>query len=514
MRLSRVYAIHMSAARRLRIVIFAAVLAVGGVVIAATSAPAAGEAVTLSAVPGTASRDTEAVAGKVTLAEAQPNTQFTAAHRTVTLTINQIGDSSADAELVGPAPSVTASAGHSVDPASVVITSETIQFVVDTDAANSTAATISVTGIHLHTHGYGQVRIASDVTSGDVKFLNVVDQSRIAGDDRYETSAKVVANLPRGGDEHTQAIVLASGENFPDALSAINCCSTADYPAVLLTRPDSLADSTRKAIIDSRALTVYIAGSSDVISRHVESQVRALHRTESPQTLTVERFAGDDRYDTNSLLLRNGAVGGNVALLASGLDFADGLALGPVSRALHAPLILTNGQSLTDVQTSLFAHFHTKTVVIAGGTASVSSHVEDQLRDLGLTVERVSGQDRVETAANIARWETEGLKNPNGTPVFGFLGTSLGFSSSPAYVANGSGFADALSFGQLAGDHTVPLLLSHSSTTPGEALTTYVGGKTILNALTHDSLVNVVAAGGDSVVSPALVDRVATAVQQ
>jgi putative cell wall-binding protein len=509
--------LRLLAARQLRIAISAVVLTIGGVMLAPAPAPAASESVTLSAVPGSATPDTDAVAGKVTLTEAQPNTQFTAGLQTVTLTISQIDNGLIDTELIFPAPSVAVSGGHSVDQASVVVTPKTIQFSVATVANNTAAATISVNGIHLHTHDVGQVRIASSITSGVVKYFNVVQQSRIAGSDRYETSANALLNIPHGVDEHPDSIVLASGENFPDALSAINCCARGDFPAVLLTRPDSLSAVTRTAILHTGVTTIYIAGSDDVISQHVENQVREIYK-DFPDSgpVAVQRFAGDDRYDTNALLVKNGnSSDGPIVLMASGRDFADGLALGPVARAKQFPLILTDGKSLTSVQTSSLKH--AKTVIIAGGTAAVSTHVEDQLHARGLTVDRVSGKDRIETAANIARWETEGLKNPDGTPVSGLLGTSLGFGEyGSAYVANGSGFADALSFGQVAGHAAASLLLTRNASDPGDALITYLASKSIVsnNTDSTDQISRIVAAGGNAAISPTLVKQIATAIQR
>ena len=93
---------------------------------------------------------------------------------------------------------------------------------------------------------------------------------------------------------------------------------------------------------------------------------------------------------------------------------------------------MTNGQSLTSDQTLQLSSLGAKTVVIAGGTSSVSSDIEEDLKARGPSVARVAGRDRVETAANIARWATEGMKEADGiTPAFVLGGTS---AISPALV--------------------------------------------------------------------------------
>ncbi|MFP3471726.1 cell wall-binding repeat-containing protein, partial [Micrococcus sp. SIMBA_144] len=68
--------------------------------------------------------------------------------------------------------------------------------------------------------------------------------------------------------------------------------------------------------------------------------------------------------------------------------------------------------------------------IVLGGSGAVSNYVAYQLKGLGLKVERISGDDRFETAANIA--------------------ARLDGDPKKAIVANGLSFPDALAIAPYA----------------------------------------------------------------
>lgn len=82
-----------------------------------------------------------------------------------------------------------------------------------------------------------------------------------------------------------------------------------------------------------------------------------------------------------------------------------------------------------------------KNVVIAGGTGVVSSGVEDELNSLGITAIRIAGQDRYNTALEIAKhFETQA----------GYTNISIGA---------GEDYPDALTGAVLAVKNDTPLIL-------------------------------------------------------
>jgi hypothetical protein len=85
-----------------------------------------------------------------------------------------------------------------------------------------------------------------------------------------------------------------------------------------------------------------------------------------------------------------------------------------------------------------------------GGVNAVSAAVATELQGMGITVTRVEGADRTETARAFANW----------------LKSNLGFSSSLMDVARGDLFPDALAGGPHSGKEKAPILLTW---TPQEA---------------------------------------------
>ncbi|WP_347755619.1 cell wall-binding repeat-containing protein [Agrococcus sp. ProA11] len=95
---------------------------------------------------------------------------------------------------------------------------------------------------------------------------------RLAGANRYETAAAVSRSAFAPG---VPVVYLASGEKFPDGLSASAAAAHQGGP-VLLTSRDSLPQSVRDEIVRLRPRQVVIVGDTQSISVSVEAAVRAL----------------------------------------------------------------------------------------------------------------------------------------------------------------------------------------------------------------------------------------------
>lgn len=65
--------------------------------------------------------------------------------------------------------------------------------------------------------------------------------TRLAGDTRYQTMGRIVSTaFPR----HSDTVVVASGDNFPDALSASSLAGGLNAPIILTPRPSTPASTT------------------------------------------------------------------------------------------------------------------------------------------------------------------------------------------------------------------------------------------------------------------------------
>ena len=260
---------------------------------------------------------------------------------------------------------------------------------------------------------------------------------RIGGVDRFET-AKLIAeryvrevtndtSLP-AGMRKVETVIVASGRAFPDALTASALAGTLLSPAalsgpalsgihnapLLLVEPDDMTVFTREFLTENMIKHVYIVGGPAAVSTEVEAAIAAL-----PSVTSVIRFGGADRYDTSVSIssevvaMTGGAAefcGSSLrtALLATGTDFADALALAPIAAKGPHPLLLTRPDALpASVRVYLEAALaagNVEQIIVAGGPSAVSDDVIDDLTAMGFSVVRIGGVDRYDTAVRIARY--------------------------------------------------------------------------------------------------------------
>ena len=90
-------------------------------------------------------------------------------------------------------------------------------------------------------------------------------------------------------------------------------------------------------------------------------------------------------------------------IVASAADFPDALAGATLAAEHDAPLLLTDPAELSSDIADRIRALGAARAVVLGGSAAVSDGVAAALRSLGLAVERVAGEDRFATAAQVAR---------------------------------------------------------------------------------------------------------------
>lgn len=199
-----------------------------------------------------------------------------------------------------------------------------------------------------------------------------LDIRRLSGENRYETSANIcIRNFPQ-----PEYIVLASGENFADALSATNFSKEAP---ILLTTRDKIPDVIQKTIIRSKPKNIIIVGGEKSVSKDVEDQLRKANK--------VKRISGKDRFET-SILVASSFKDGKDFVASNGLNFADSLTATPYILQNNKRLILTNGKTLSK-------NIDSKRIKeIIGGEKSMN------IPELN-NVKRISGKDRYETSLKV-----------------------------------------------------------------------------------------------------------------
>ncbi len=271
-----------------------------------------------------------------------------------------------------------------------------------------------------------------------------VDSDRLWGADRYETAAEIAAEYAAAAGP-IDTVIVASGETFADALAATPLARVRNAP-ILLSPPDELHEATRSFIQQHRVDDIIIAGGTTAISDEVEDALAGLINGR------LDRLDGSDRYRTVVNIareIRAGEIGDycgdgrRTALLATGEKFADALALSPLAFSGPHPVLLTEPDRLPAAVENFTADYAIEQVLIAGGPAAVAPSVANELTAAGIRVERLWGQDRFETAAEIAEALAERC-----------------FGSDEFGLADGRKFPDALVGGALLGLRQAPLLLS------------------------------------------------------
>jgi len=292
---------------------------------------------------------------------------------------------------------------------------------------------------------------------------------RLLGDDRYGTAVR--ASLEAFPDGAT-SVVIASGQDWPDALGGSALAGVVDGP-LLLTREGTLSAEVRDEIVWLGAERVYILGGSGAVSALVEAELRGLLGSAN-----VRRLGGADRYETARLIAAEviwlqGPAYDGTALVASGSTFADTLAASPLAAAHGWPILLANPRG-----GGVGLPASASNVVVLGGIGAVSEQAWADLEAaLGEGhVTRVGGVDRYETAAVIAAY-----------------GSGHGAVWECVGIATGADFPDGLAAGAALGARGGLLLL-----TPTEALHDATRSALESNA---ESVKSAYIIGGDGAVS-------------
>ena len=288
--------------------------------------------------------------------------------------------------------------------------------------------------------------------------------TRLWGADRYETAAAIsAANFDPG----VSVVYIATGANFPDALAGGPVAAFNEGP-VLLVETGSIPAATATELTRLGPASIVILGGPAAVSDAVATALAGY------TSGSVTRLAGADRYETAAAIsAANIDPGVAIAYIATGANFPDALAGGPVAALNGGPVLLVQTDTIPAATATELTRLGPANIVILGGTAVVSDAVATALA--GYTsgsVTRLAGADRYETAAAISA--------ANFDP-----GVSV------AYIATGANFPDALAGGPVAALNGAPVLLVQADAIPAATAT----------ELTRLGPTNIVILGGPAVVS-------------
>jgi cell wall-associated NlpC family hydrolase/putative cell wall-binding protein len=287
--------------------------------------------------------------------------------------------------------------------------------------------------------------------------------SRLAGADRYATSIAI----SKSGWNHATNVIISTGSNFPDALSASALSKSKDAPIILISK-DSLSSD---AIVELKRLGIsnaYLIGGTGVISNSVENQLKSLN-------ISIIRFDGIDRYDTSTKIANYMGVNNGI-VVATGADFPDALSVAPIAAMKSMPILLSKKSGLDPNMSAFIKGKNIPISYIIGGTGALESSIDTSLPNS----KRLSGNDRFGTNLNINNQ----------------FASDLSFDT--VYLATGLDFPDALSGSALAAKKNAPIILTDKDTISTD----------ILNLMKNNNVKHVVILGGTGVVSQDVEDNV------
>ncbi len=288
----------------------------------------------------------------------------------------------------------------------------------------------------------GGTGVVSAAVESSLTALTGMPPRRLAGADRYATAAAISnSGYPPGVSQ----VFIATGDNFPDALTG-GPAAGAQGP-ILLVRTDSIPPVTAAELVRLKPAGITILGGTGVVSPTVEAQLAAY------TSGTVTRLWGADRYATAAAIsAATFAPGVPAAYIATGLNFPDALAGGPVAYQDRSPILLVAPNTIPAATANELTRLAPARIVILGGSGVVSPTVETQLAAYTSgSVTRLWGADRYATAAQISA-------------------ASFPTRTGLAYIATGLNFPDALAGVPVAAMLDSPILLVGTDTIPTATL--------------------------------------------
>lgn len=283
------------------------------------------------------------------------------------------------------------------------------------------------------------------------QYASVVN--RLSGNVRYDTMGAIVEEA-YPDPEDVDTVIVASGENFPDALASSGLAGKLNAPVVLTdsNRLSARADGQLSRLKPKRVIVV---GGPSAVSDSVVDQIS--NRVMAPNEADVIRISGATRRDTAnevfaqaSKLHAKGETDkdwtADTAVIATGENFVDALSISSLAKDEQYPVFLSGVNGLDANTVKAIRNHGFTNVIIAGGSQAVPQRVVSQLKDAGVdgsNIIRLGGATRYQTSLQIAQYQYRSHGATLENPVF----------------ATGENFPDALAGGVLAANKNTPIVL-------------------------------------------------------
>lgn len=288
---------------------------------------------------------------------------------------------------------------------------------------------------------------AASQAHADVSYTSL---ERLGGDNRYDTMSMVVDEAYPSGT--CDVAVVASGEKFPDALTASSLVGALDCP-LITTNGEELSSEAKEQLERLGVKKVYILGDDNTISQYVERQIKGL-----ADVVDVKRLMGETRVGT-AIEIANEVrfidPSSEFCIVTKSSTFPDALAISSWAAHTSTPIFFSEGGELSDETKDAIREGGYERVIVLGDDEGDDGISNNAVNDLGKYRIRLYGTDRYETAAQIVLWET------------GYYPSSPGAEDQLSYdglaIASGEKFPDALASVSLTSVRGSALILANDN---------------------------------------------------
>lgn len=342
------------------------------------------------------------------------------------------------------------------------------------------------------------------ITSSVYASTTTNQATRISGNNRYETAIQIAnafatqSNIDFSKGQLFENVVLASGNNYPDALAGAPLATTMKAPILLVDKSPESSQVTLSYISShvNKAGKVILLGGTGVIPVSFKTAIVKLGFKEE----NILQYGGANRDETSLIIAKALPNSVDAVTIVSDSNFYDALtgASASASQPAPSPILLVSNSGLTSSQKSYVDGLPTgSTIVILGDI--YNTDMGKALMSTYPNAIAFSGKDRYATNAI---WNITMMQNKP-TPV--------------VYLATGENYPDALAGAVLASyasnDYPCGLIVLTKPNELSEDAKTYLNGvayasKSSSSGLTPINTNQIVVFGGTGAVSNEVVSQV------
>jgi putative cell wall-binding protein len=192
---------------------------------------------------------------------------------------------------------------------------------------------------------------------------------RVTGDDRYAVSARLSSQALWAPNP---VAYVASGEVFPDALSASAAAGQLGGP-VLLVKKDAIPGAIGLELARLKPSKLVVLGGENTISTSTFTSLKEIVRD-------TTRIGKADRYLVSAATSEAAfPVGAKTVFIASGQVFPDALSGSAAAIRAHGPVLLTLSDTIPPAIGEELTRLKPDAIVVLGGERTITERVREAL---------------------------------------------------------------------------------------------------------------------------------------